>query len=157
MGLFSKKGGPVEIPISELTPNKPKCYDDYIWDQFSCLYKFLAEKTVKWEELELDYYKATLTDGSIVFYDATEHSFRQMSREEAEFGVEENWRREFARRLVWSMDSKGIDQIKLSELTGISQSSISNYTRGVRTPSAYSCSVIAQALNCSLDFLVLRS
>ena len=157
MSLFSKLSGSKELPISSLNRDNPGCYDDYIWDQFNLLFKLDAMRTVKWERLEVDYYKATLDDGSFIFYDAIEHCARHMAKDEAEFDSEESWRREFARRLTWMMNTRGVDQIKLSEITGISQSAISNYTRAARTPSAYSCSVIAQALNCSLDFLVLRS
>lgn len=153
MGLFKKFSHPTEIPLSELNPSRPRCYDDYVWDQFSCMFRRDAEKTVKWEELELDYYKATLDDGSVIFYNATEHSIRWISKEEAEFNTEESWRREFSTRLVWLMDARSVDQKQLSQMTGISQSSISCYTRGAKVPSAYSCFVIARALNCSLDFL----
>ena len=157
MSLFSKLSGSKEIPVTTLNREHPACYDDYIWDQFNMLFKMDAARTVKWERLEVDYYKATLDDGSFIFYDAIEHCVRYMSQEEAEFDSEDSWRQEFSRRLIWMMNTRGVDQIKLSEATGISQSAISNYTRGTRTPSAYSCSVIAQALNCSLDFLVLRT
>lgn len=153
MGLLNKNVTSKEITVSELNSATPATYDDYVWDQFNWLYRSDAARTIKWEKLETDYYKATLDDGSFVYYDALEHTARFMTQEEGLFNTEELWRREFSRRLIWIMGVKGIGQKELSELTGISQSAISYYTRGAKIPSAYSCAVIAQALNCSLDFL----
>ena len=151
MGLFSKFTGDREDGYAESA--KQRTFDDYIWEQFKSSFPIDASHTVKWENLETDCYRATLEDGSYLYYNSADRSARWLDAEEAMFDTEEKWKREFARRLNWVMEKRGVDQIQLSEKTGISQSAISCYTRGTRIPSAYSCLVISNALDCSLDYL----
>ena len=64
--------------------------------------------------------------------------------------TEVEWRAEFAKRLQRKMDRQGIDQRRLSQLTGLSEGAISKYISGQRTPKIYSVVLIAKALNSSL-------
>ena len=52
------------------------------------------------------------------------------------------------------MAMKGITQVRLSELTGISQQLLSLYTQGKSLPSAQKVSSIAKAIGCSVNDLI---
>jgi transcriptional regulator with XRE-family HTH domain len=49
------------------------------------------------------------------------------------------------------MALEGISQCELSERTGITQPSISDYMNGKKLPSFYTVDKIAKALGCSVD------
>jgi transcriptional regulator with XRE-family HTH domain len=49
------------------------------------------------------------------------------------------------------MTRQGVSQLELSELTGIPQSTISNYLTGKFLPGFYNMDKIAKALKCSID------
>ena len=66
---------------------------------------------------------------------------------------ETEWREKFAERLCYKMMLAGIEQWKLSQLTGISEVSLSKYMNGRTTPSGYNIERIARALNCSASEL----
>ena len=58
---------------------------------------------------------------------------------------------EFRQRLRRLMTRQGVSQLELSELTGIPQSTISNYLTGKFLPGFYNMDKIAKALKCSID------
>lgn len=60
---------------------------------------------------------------------------------------------EFGRRLRRLMHAKGLTQNDLSEITGISQATISSYITGRVVPSFIKVDKICRALNCSMDEL----
>ena len=160
-GYFDNKGRGKKLLVERCAGSEPfsekdftNSYHCYIWIEFRNSWKFFADRVLKWEVLEVDYYRGVLDNGNVIFYDAMENSCREMTKEEAEFPTEESWLREFARRLRRAMEVKGFDQLRLSEETGISQGSLSGYCLGKRCPSSYSSRLIAEALDCSLDFLL---
>lgn len=171
MGLFNRGSENRQEMIFEGIEN-PKTVinctlDNYLeiraWRLFCMANSMLARRTEVWEKIDDEYYKVILRDDlegfrssnycNVIFFDAFENSVNYPSDFTCQFNTERLWCREFSRRLIRAMNYRGIDQIHLSELTGISQASISGYARGVRPPSAYSISLIAKALGCSLDYL----
>lgn len=73
------------------------------------------------------------------------------NRDDSSVDAEEQWRLDFAKKLhkeMWC--SRG----RLSELTGISERTISKYLNGQATPSAYNIKKIAQVLRCSPSLLI---
>ena len=54
-------------------------------------------------------------------------------------------------------ERKGISQIKLGYLAGVSTSSIESYEQGTRIPSLPVIYRLSEVLNCSIDFLVGRN
>ena len=64
---------------------------------------------------------------------------------------EQQCREEFSIRLKRLMYRQGVTQKELSEETGISEMTISNYMNGKRTPSFYNVDKISKALKCSID------
>ena len=69
-------------------------------------------------------------------------------------GTDVGWKKEFARRLQKKITMRGITQVRLGELTGISQPLLSLYTQGKTLPSVQKASALAKALNCSVNDLI---
>lgn len=156
MGWFNSSGMQVSKPAVPF-PKQSNCLDnDYekqIWSNFVDYGLIDAREVVKWEKLEVGYYKATLEKGDIIFYISTENSCRRIPASEAKFHTQKLWSREFSRRFNYAMEKVGMNQQMLSEKTGISQASLSYYNNCQRVPSAYTVRCIADALRTTVGFL----
>ena len=93
-----------------------------------------------------------LDDGNVISYYDTEQGIRRLPSDDSRL-TEEECREEFGIRLYRLMCDKGVTQPELSEMTGITQSNISNYINGRKTPSFYTVDKIARALDCSIEEL----
>ena len=93
-----------------------------------------------------------LDDGNVMSYYDTEQGIRRLPSDDSRL-TEEECREEFGIRLYRIMCDKGVTQPELSEMTGITQSNISNYINGRKTPSFYTVDKIARALDCSIEEL----
>ena len=91
-------------------------------------------------------------DGRKLYYDDLNNSIRYLPSNKDAL-TEDEYRIEFGYRLRNMMGIKGINQLELSNRTGISQPQLSNYMSGKNTPSNYIVRKIARALNCSIDEL----
>lgn len=67
---------------------------------------------------------------------------------------EEEWRKVFSDRLHNRLITLGMSQETLSEITGISQVTLSKYFNGKATPSTYNSKKLAEALKCPIGELV---
>lgn len=65
--------------------------------------------------------------------------------------TQEDYMREFSRRLKLIMLIRGVTQVELSHRTDIAQPMINNYVNGRNCPSVYTAYKLAMALNCSVD------
>ena len=65
-----------------------------------------------------------------------------------------SWRKTMARRICSRLQCLKMHRYNLSELTGISVSTISSYTTGRSSPSVYYISLISNALQCAPSYLV---
>ena len=86
-----------------------------------------------------------MDDGSVWAFDFVTNRIRELPPDPNDM-TEQECRIEFGRAMCRIMRWKCIDQLELSELTGLSQPAISSYIRGVRTPSFYAADLIAKAL-----------
>ncbi len=68
--------------------------------------------------------------------------------------TEEQWNAEFAKKLNYKINAMSISQKELSELSGVSETSISRYLSGTQTPKTYALTQIASALNASIYELI---
>lgn len=93
-----------------------------------------------------------LDDGHVISYYDTEQGIRRLPSDDSRL-TEEECREEFGIRLYRIMCDKGVTQPELSDMTGITQSNISNYINGRKTPSFYTVDKIARALDCSIEEL----
>jgi DNA-binding Xre family transcriptional regulator len=91
-----------------------------------------------------------MVDGEVLQYDSFDHTIRALPPDSNALS-EMECRREFSVRLRKIMFIKGVTQQDLSELTGISSVTLSNYMRAKATPSFYNADKIAKALGCSIE------
>ena len=98
-----------------------------------------------------------MQDGSVYLYDSFEQGSRYAKTLDDLFRSPESeteWRKKFSYNLYRVMRRKGFNQVGLSEASGVSTMSISNYTNGCSTPSVYILIKIADALGCTVNDLV---
>ena len=88
--------------------------------------------------------------GDVYSYDDVEDSIRRLPSNCNEM-TEDECKKEFGIRLRQMMMFKAVNQLELSERTGISQPAISNYITGRTAPTLYNIDKIAKALGCSID------
>lgn len=93
-------------------------------------------------------------DGKRYLYDFLTVTCREIHEPGYEM-TEEEFKAEFGIRLHKIMRRKGITQFELSDKTGISRQMINSYLTGKSVPSFYKVTVIARALNCSIDEFIL--
>lgn len=63
---------------------------------------------------------------------------------------------EFAPRLQWMRERRGLSRRRLSELCGLSKNAIAMYERGEREPNAQSLVALADYFGVSVDYLLCR-
>ena len=124
--------------------------DGYLYENFKLYFPSFAKNCVSWKQTDLFELEIHNKDGSIDIYNDINHSLGPKINTSTDTG----WRKEFARRLRKKMEMKGITQVRLSELTGISQQLLSLYTQGKSLPSAQKVSALAKALGCSVNDLI---
>lgn len=124
---------------------------DAIYQNFKTYYPFLDSVVVSWSPNGPNSIIAELSDGSTLEYNDRLHSFRTVREFD---GTKESWKREFSSKLIKMMADKGCDQIYLSEISDISQQSISNYLNKKAIPNCYTASKLAKALGCTVSELI---
>lgn len=92
-----------------------------------------------------------LRDGSINCYYDLDRSVRTCAYR----GTSKSWAREIGERIKYWIRWKGFYQYEISELTGISEVMLSHYIYGDNVPNGYALWRIAEALDISLDDLVV--
>lgn len=92
------------------------------------------------------------SNGSRILYDDMDQTFRVLPQNSDNM-TEQECRHEFAVRLRRLMFREGISQKDLSDMTGISEVTLSNYINGKRTPNFFNVDKISKALGCSIDSL----
>ena len=102
---------------------------------------------------------AELKDGSAIEYDLVLGTSRSAMNLDILMRPkiatnEEDFKRYFSRKLYRMMRHKSYIQNDISEMTGISTSSLTKYTNGIAIPSAYNLWLISNALGCSVDELL---
>lgn len=124
-----------------------------IYSNFKLCFPRIARRAVSWKFIDdgrtiiVD-----LNDGKSVLYDDARRTIRTLPTDSMRMS-EYEFKREFKYRIDDMMKRKGVSQIRLAERTGITQSRLSDYIRGIRTPSFYIIHKIAQGLGCSIDDL----
>lgn len=100
-----------------------------------------------------------LENGDIVCFDNVTSSVTTIiGKEERERGVtEETWVEVFSMRLKKNMKRLNINATQLSEMTGITRTTISRYVNGRSVPSAYVFRKLTEVLHCTTEDLDLFS
>lgn len=125
---------------------------DRFFNNFKLYFPIASELVTSFKQTGLFDLTIKLNDGTSVMYDDIEHSIRNLPRDSKSMS-EKECRREFGLRLRKIMYIKNISQLELSERTGISNVTISNYLNFKATPSFYNVDRIAKALGCSMEDL----
>ena len=124
--------------------------DGYLYKNYKLQFPSFAKGCISWKQTDLFELEIHNKDGSMDMYNDMNHS----RGPKIDTSTDAGWRKEFARRLRKKMAMKGITQVRLSELTGISQPLLSLYVQGKSLPSAQKVSSLAKALNCSVNDLI---
>ena len=124
--------------------------DGYLYENFKLYFPLIEKGCISWRQTDLFELEIRNKDGSIDIYNDMNHSLGP----KIDTSTDSGWRKEFARRLRKKMAMKGIAQVRLGELTGISQQLLSLYTKGKTLPSVQKASALAKALNCSVNDLI---
>ena len=123
----------------------------YVYEGFKMNNHYEESDIEDWWPIGANAIIVQMRDGTKLEY----HHMLKTLRQVPEYnGSEEEWRREFSRRLSFEMYERGFDQTYLAEKSGISQVSISNYIKRKTTPSAYAVDRMARALGCYMDDLL---
>ena len=123
---------------------------NYIFENMQSYYPFLSERMVSYKTVGPYELIVRTNDGETILYDDVNHSIRRLPRDSNNM-TEQEASVEFRQRLRRLMTQQGVSQLELSELTGIPQSTISNYLTGKFLPGFYNMDKIAKALKCSID------
>ena len=116
-------------------------------------YPLIAKNVVEHHANGKHEFILTLADGSKLSYDTIWHTIRNLPNDRNSM-TEKECRTEFGSRLRVMLYLKGLTQQDLSEMTGITQATISHYITGKATPSLYTADKIARCLGCTIeDFL----
>lgn len=114
----------------------------------------LYEKTVECRPSGYYSILACLNDGSRIEYNSLDNAVRDVSRfyiSRYDYDVDEaSWRKEFGRQLRHLIAERGINQDRLSELTGISRQMLSRYVNGNATPSGFILTRLSEVLDCDI-------
>lgn len=129
-----------------------KDFFDNIYDNFKRYYPNVEERAVEYFEKGPYELIVRLDNGTMLSYDDLEKSTRVLPSDPNVMG-EEQFRREFARRLRRQMYLKGVTQMQLANGADISEVSLSNYMTGKSTPSFFIVDKLAKVLKCHVDDL----
>lgn len=122
----------------------------YEMDGFASYFPSHYKKMVSWTTRGNSTIVATLRDGSVVEYNHNLNTIRLVREYD---GNESSYRRELSIRLIELMEEKGIDQHRLSEMSGVTQPTISNYIHRRTTPSGYVIRKLEEVLGCPRGYL----
>lgn len=124
---------------------------ELMFEDFIVYFPSIGTHAVKyWESSTYELY-VELDDGMIAIFDYTNKTIRWLSQND--YTTEQKCKYEFGRRLKRLMFIKGVTQMELADMTGISQTLLSGYITGRVSPTFPKVDKICRALDCSMDEL----
>lgn len=121
-------------------------------DEFTLYFPFIARHAVVYRVKTYGLLEMDLDDGTTFVFDWYDKSLFQIKDDDSD--NEKLWRKHFKYKLVKLLFFRRMSQKKLSELTGISEITISKYMNGTSTPSLFNARKIARALNVDINELI---
>lgn len=125
-----------------------------IIENYKIWYPTLYDQTVECKPSGKYSILVTLRDGSKMEYSSSDNTIRNVTslydKDTLRHMNEDDWRKEFGRKLRRAISDKGINQDKLSEMLGISRQMLTRYVRGTSTPSGYNLSRLSEILDCDV-------
>lgn len=115
----------------------------------------LSERVVDWYPSGYLELTIKLNDGTRLTYDLVDDRIKYLHTigNNKKIDNERMWRNNFSSNLRNRMRKMGMSQLTLSDLSGISNVTISKYLNAGATPSAYNLDRMAYALKCSRNEL----
>ena len=122
----------------------------YLVQAFEAYYPNEYDRCKEYSDVDPGLIRIRLVDGTTGYFDNIDFVFRVVYRHGDDFT--EAWKKAFAVLLDYRMTMKCISQARLSEITGISQASLSGYLNGKKMPTALSVAKIAKAVDVPSQF-----
>ena len=113
----------------------------------------IAEYAIAHRWLRYGMEEALEEDGTAWLYMSCDQAAHRMPSKPEDV-TEERFRRIFSWKLMQIMKFRGISQIELAEITGLSKQTLSNYICCRQNASAYAVAKIAHALQCNTEDLM---
>ena len=122
-------------------------------DDFELYFPWVAKHVFSYKLKSYGLLEIVLDDNSKLIYDWYDKSILNL-KDNLDDISEEAWRKHFRYKLIKLLNNRHIPQKVLSELTGISERTLTKYTNGLATPSLYNARKIARALKVDVCELV---
>lgn len=130
-----------------------KTYHELIYDMFLINNPYYRDKVVLWAGQGKHTIRIRVSNGDTLEYNGSSDNLRIIHEPKAKTN-DGDVRKNFAYNLLGRMAAAGHTQQTLSEDTGISQPTISNYIKALSTPSLTAALRIAEVLGCNLNDLL---
>ena len=127
--------------------------ENKIIEQFQQNFPLMSDQIKQFRGLGDSRIEIHYEDGSIGIFDGYLNSLQYFPFGKKPVMTESRWRKELGHKIFRTVNMKGIPLYRLSEMSGISESSISQYVNGKATPSSYTLKKIAVALGVTVGYL----
>lgn len=124
---------------------------EYVLRDFRLYFPYLANKVVRERWIDARTVIFDMDDGKLIRYSHSLNAIRVIKEYD---GTEEEWRKEFSRRLYEKMENNGFTQVTLADRIGVSAMTINKYLHHQALPNSYIASKLAKALGCTTDELI---
>lgn len=124
-----------------------------LFDSFEKEFPLLTRDITKTIGLSDHTMEVYYEDGSVGIYDQLLHSFRYIPRKARQQMTESRWRIELGHKIYRTMMERGMLMSELSDISGITYSSLSRYINGHKSPGSYTLKRIATALGVEVGYL----
>lgn len=122
-------------------------------NDFELYFPLVAKHVFSYKLKSYGLLEIVLDDDSKLVYDWYDKSILNL-KDNLDDISEEAWRKHFRYKLVKLLRQRHMPQKVLSELTGISERTLTKYTNGSATPSSYNIRKIARSLKVDINELI---
>lgn len=130
-----------------------KTYHELVYELFLENNPYYRDKVIDWYTYGKHTIRVRVINGDVLEYNGSSDNLRIVPEPKVKIS-DGDVRKNFAYKLVVRMRKTGHTQQTLSEYTGISQPTISNYLKALSTPSLTAALKIAEVLQCDLNDLL---
>lgn len=127
--------------------------DEQLYENFKLYFPVIAERAINITQDGPFDIVVRMDDGTAMLYSDLNNTIRRLPNDSNNI-TEKEFRREFRFRVYKILNMRGMTQKDLARMTGITEANLSGYMTGKRTPTFYTASKIAKALDCSVEDFV---
>lgn len=132
---------------------KPNNNDD-VCRMFMMMHAKTGTEIVDYECIGDFEYRFDMSDGAKLMFDELDKTCCMVKTHSSNALTEEEWLKEFSRKLKRKVRLAGTTLKDISAQTGIPYTTIKRYANGIHIPNAMTINQIAKALNCDVAELV---